>query len=831
MPRKKNNTIRIFMTLLAAALFGISCFLLLRTASVINTPPKNEDTEKTLTGKRVLFISSYDETFVTVPLQKQGIKKVLDAQGAALDVEYMDRKNIRTQEGLQLFHERIAHMLTQKGPYDTVLLGDDDAMHFGINYQEELFAGVPLIFFCVNDEEEARKAANKKNVTGFVESHGLQATVEVASKILPMAVDVYTVIDDTPSGTGSRHQFEELSRTLPQFRYHILNSSQMTRAELGEKLAALPEESILLYQDCFEDSSGEVYTIPESTAFICDNASVPVFRSSFGGIGQGCLGGEIYDYDYSGQQAAQAACSVMQGQAVDDIPLSYENRLNYVFDYRVLKAHKLENALLPPDASIINKPENFFDRYGLVLVPFSLMLLAMGTLWLLSVRDYRMSNRYATALERSQADMVKAVRHDYLTSLWNRRTFDEELEKALLREKNLVLLLLDFDDFKEINDKYGHAAGNEVICVMATRITHLQKIYGTDLLMFSRYGGDEFALVLRGENAWQRMSVQRLQEFLTRKIRVNADLSVLVSLSFGAVAASPGQKADDLKHDAEEALRSAKGNGKGRLVTYSEQLAKEAKRRMQVMDALRGALSADGFYLLYQPQVDPVRKQVVGCEALLRMQAKDIKPFEFIPAAEESGMIVKIGRFVASEAVRQASAWREQGLDLPISINFSVRQMEDEDFADFLAAKLEEYKLPPSEITVEITESIFLERTEQAMHVLNKLNRMGVQLSLDDFGTGYSSLSYLTFLPLNEIKIDKSLTDAYLHKGHETLFADIARLIHGLQMKMVVEGVETVEQKNLAVACKCDIVQGYYYSRPLMPTDMPDFYWEGVKQL
>ena len=144
---------------------------------------------------------------------------------------------------------------------------------------------------------------------------------------------------------------------------------------------------------------------------------------------------------------------------------------------------------------------------------------------------------------------------------------------------------------------------------------------------------------------------------------------------------------------------------------------------------------------------------------------------------------------MAAEAVRQAAAWRTQGIRLPISINFSVRQMEDEGFADFLAAKLKEYKLPPSEITVEITESIFLERTDQAMQILNKLHQMGVQLSLDDFGTGYSSLSYLTFLPLNEIKIDKSLTDAYLHAGHETLFSDIARLIHGLQMKMVVEGV------------------------------------------
>ena len=306
---------------------------------------------------------------------------------------------------------------------------------------------------------------------------------------------------------------------------------------------------------------------------------------------------------------------------------------------------------------------------------------------------------------------------------------------------------------------------------------------------------------------------------------------MLVSLSFGAVAASPGKKVDDLKHDAEEALRSAKASGKGRLVTYSEQLEREARRRIQVMDALRSALNTNSFYLLYQPQVDPVRQQVVGCEALLRMKAKDIYPFEFIPAAEESGLIVKIGRFVAAEAVRQAAAWRTQGIRLPISINFSVRQMEDEGFADFLAAKLEEYKLPPSDITVEITESIFLERTEQAMQILNKLHQMGVQLSLDDFGTGYSSLSYLTFLPLNEIKIDKSLTDAYLHAGHETLFSDIARLIHGLQMKMVVEGVETVEQKDLAVACKCDIIQGYYYSRPILPADMPDFCLTGVKQL
>lgn len=830
MPKTRSNTLRMGLALLAAAFFGIGCFLLFRMASLTYAPGEAEPAEKALEGKRVLFISSYDEAFITVPLQKRGIEKVLKEYGASMDVEYMDRKNIRTQEGLQLFYGRIAHMLTQKAPYDVVLLGDDDAMHFGIDHQEELFAGVPLIFFCVNDGEEAGKAAERANVTGFVESHSLEATIEVAAKIMPGATDVYTVIDDTPSGTGSRRQFEELSRSLPRFSYHILNSSRMTREELGRRLAALPKDAILLYQDCFEDSEGQHYTIPESVAFICGRASVPVFRSSMGGIGQGCLGGEIYDYEYAGLQAAETACSVMQGQAVDSIPLSWENRLNYVFDYQVLEEYGFDTDVLPPGASVINKPETFFDRYGQVLLPFCLMMLGMGILWLLSVRDYRMSNQYAAALERSQADMVEAVRHDYLTRLWNRRTFDEELEKAMPREQNLVLVLVDFDDFKEINDRYGHAAGNEVLRVMASRIMQLKDRYGEKLLMFSRFGGDEFALVLRGEDAWRMMSAQSLQDFLSQKIRVNDDLSVLVSLSFGAATASPGQKMDELKHDAEEALRTAKTQGKSRLITYSEQLEREVRRRAQVMNALRDAVNNDGFYLLYQPQVDPLHRQVVGCEALVRMKAKDIYPQDFIPAAESSGMIVKLGRFVASEAVRQAAAWREQGINLPVSINFSVRQMEDDGFTDFLADKLAECRLPASELTVEITESIFLERTEKAMRVLNDLNQLGVHLSLDDFGTGYSSLSSLTFLPLDEIKIDKSLTDAYLHEGRETFFADITRLIHGLQMKMVVEGVETAGQKELAIACSCDVIQGYYYSRPLPPDDIPGFFRDGVKQ-
>lgn len=830
MPNYRQTTLRLSLTLLAVVLFGIGCFLLVRMAEATYVPQEAGETDKVLAGRRVLFISSYNEAFITVPQQKQGIEKVLAAQGASLDIEYMDRKNLLTQEDLRLFHEHIALMLAQKAPYDVILLGDDDAMHFGLDYQQELFAGVPLVFFCVNNENEARKAADRENVTGFVELHDIYATIEAASHIIPRATDVYTVVDNTPSGTGSRHQFEMLSQTLPQFSYHILNASEMTREELGEQLAALPGTAILLYQDCFEDSDGQHYTIPESTAFISGHASVPVFRSSTGGIGQGCLGGEIYDYKYAGRQAAEAACSIMQGQPADSIPLSYENRLNYVFDYQVLKKHGLDEALLPPGSSFINKPVNFLDKYGQVLLPFCLMLLAMGILWLLSVREFRLSKRYASALERSQADMLKAVRHDQMTRLWNRRTFDDELEKALLREKKLLLLLLDIDDFKDINDRYGHAAGNEVLCEMASRVQHLQEDYGEELLMFSRFGGDEFALVFRDEDAWLRMSEERLQEFLSQKIRINDDLSVLISLSFGVAAASPGAKIDVLKRDAEEALRNAKKHGKGRLVTYSAELEQKVRRRAQVMDALRDALNNDGFCLLYQPQVDPLSEQVVGCEALLRMQVGDIRPQEFIPVAESSGMIVRIGRFVAAEAVRQAAAWRTQGIRLPVSINFSVRQMEDDGFTDFLAGKLAEYKLPASEITVEITESILLERTDKSSRVLNELSRLGVQLSLDDFGTGYSSLSYLTFLPLNEVKLDKSLTDAYLQEGHETLFADLARLIHGLQMKMVVEGIETADQKELAMACNCDIIQGYYYSRPLRPEAMPDFFRKSMNQ-
>jgi EAL domain-containing protein (putative c-di-GMP-specific phosphodiesterase class I) len=277
--------------------------------------------------------------------------------------------------------------------------------------------------------------------------------------------------------------------------------------------------------------------------------------------------------------------------------------------------------------------------------------------------------------------------------------------------------------------------------------------------------------------------------------------------------------------NADTAMYEVKNRGKNHYLYYHHELKNEMNRKIEIETVLRAALKSDGFKLVYQPQVDLYSGRISGFEALLRLKDNNLGPDQFIPVAEETGLISEIGRWVAREAVDQVVRWRDKGLaEKPVAINFSNRQLRDKDYVTHIASLLSKHHLNPQLIEIEITESILMENDYQTNQFLKELKDAGLSVALDDFGTGYSSLNCLTYLPVNKIKLDKSISEQFLQGNRIKVIESLILLAHSLNFKIIAEGIEEWEKVEILKNSGCDAIQGYVFSRPLEPAEIATIY-------
>ena len=271
--------------------------------------------------------------------------------------------------------------------------------------------------------------------------------------------------------------------------------------------------------------------------------------------------------------------------------------------------------------------------------------------------------------------------------------------------------------------------------------------------------------------------------------------------------------------NAEGAMYEAKVRGKNGLVIYDDDMKKKAQEEIVIKEKLQHAFDNDGFFMLYQPQIDSQTKKVSGYEALVRMKEPGIYPGQFIPVAERSGWIWRIGRITTELVIKQLAAWRDEGKELhPVSVNYSSNQLNDHGYVGFVEDLLKKYDIPPNLLEIEITEGLFLEKSALADEIFRRFKDLGIRLLMDDFGTGYSSLGYLTYIPVDVIKLDKSLVDTYLVDGKDSFIKNIIHLMHDLDKEMIIEGVEEEWQFNRLREFGADTIQGYFFSKPI-PAD------------
>ncbi|MFP5326331.1 MAG: putative bifunctional diguanylate cyclase/phosphodiesterase, partial [Acidimicrobiia bacterium] len=395
--------------------------------------------------------------------------------------------------------------------------------------------------------------------------------------------------------------------------------------------------------------------------------------------------------------------------------------------------------------------------------------------------------------------------------------------QALLRRnrspERAAVLFFDLDDFKTINDSLGHAAGDELLREVARRLELSLRASDTA----ARLGGDEFAVLLEDVDGPAGVSIaaQHILDELCVPV-VLEGRQVRISTSLGiALETAAREPVEVLLRNADAAMYAAKTQGGASYRLFEPSMHSKVVARLELGARLEEAVAEGQLSLRYQPIVDLKTGRVVKCEALLRWQHPDrglVSPLEFIPLAEETGSIVKIGAWLLRDACKRGHEWRElyPGTDLGITVNVSGRQLEDPEFVAAVMAVLDETRLDPPALTLEITESILMHDAEAAISRLHQLKRLGVQLAIDDFGTGYSSLGYLRQFPIDIIKIDKSFVSPLDGQERESqLVRTIVDLARGLGTKTVAEGIETAEQAEELARLGCHYGQGFHFSHPL----------------
>ena len=472
----------------------------------------------------------------------------------------------------------------------------------------------------------------------------------------------------------------------------------------------------------------------------------------------------------------------------------------------------------------------------LVLLSVMLLLLILEGLFLFrpAVHDVRKeweqrAAEHESARAQDQQKLSYLARYDPLTGLINRFLFGDRLESAIARARRdetlVALMFLDLDDFKAVNDHYGHGTGDALLKQVAKRI--VGSVRETDSV--GRIGGDEFTVILESGNRLEDAgqvatkildAVSEPYVIGTRELRVTASIGI-------AMYPLDGEDSQALLRDADIAMYSAKAAGANTYQYFTPKLRQSASERLGLIDGLRRAVATgEGLRLVYQPWIDTDTGKVSGVEALLRWEHEELGmvPTErFVSLAEQTDLIVPLGLWAMNEACRQLKMWHDSGLEpFRVSINVSPRQLKRGNLAEVVERTLERTKLDASLLMLELTERTLVEDTETARRTLERLRAIGVSIAIDDFGTGYSSLSYLKSFPIDAIKIDREFVrDSVLDPDTATVSASMVRLATDLRMNVIAEGVETREQLDMFHGFGCHLVQGFYISRPLAADRMP----------
>lgn len=443
---------------------------------------------------RVLFISSYSYGWDTVQLQIEGIKDGM-SPNIVVDYEFMDTKRVDEEAASQLLYDRLLYTLPQVPPYDVIIVGDDAALQFAVKYRKELFDGIPIVFEGINNVQLAREMGEQDPlITGVVEVLSLEKNIELVLQLCPKTKNIIAILDDSLTGQTERENFYKAQELYPDLTFGEINVSEYTSVDLRTRLWQQGEDTVLFFIVMTEDKSGKNYTNLEAVQTLVKYTNVPVIRMVDSRIEEGLLGGYVASMRRSGMLAAQMASSIIRGTDPARIAVADSPNIYYINE-EVMFKYGLDMGKLPKGTEIINHRITFWEKYENVVAPMAVFAIAMVIILGIVIYDNLHRRKLLSELEGTRNILESASQHDFLTGLHNRSKFVEDLNQMISQEIPCTVLMLDIDDFKNINDVYGHAAGDEALKQVAERMRAMQ----SQILTPYRYAGDEFIMILLSE--------------------------------------------------------------------------------------------------------------------------------------------------------------------------------------------------------------------------------------------------------------------------------------------------------------------------------------------
>lgn len=807
--------------------------------------------------KRILFISSYNSSFPTFFKQIEGIKSVLKEDKYVMDIEFMDSKRFFTDGNIDNFYKSLAYKINYQEKYDVIITSDDNAYNFALKYQDEMFKEIPIVFLGVNNVDNALKANDYPYVTGVIERISMKETIESALGINKKANKVIALVDGTTSGQCDLDAFYRLSKEFNNVNFCDLSLMDYTFEEFSKELKKIKKDDIVLLLSFYRDKEGETISYEHGLQMILENTKPPVYHLREAGLGKGFIGGKVISHYEQGKVAGTLVEDILNGKEIRNLPVIAESPNRFIFDYNVLLKHKIDINQIPKGSHFINKEIDFYQKYktlvwsvaGVFIIMF---LLIIGLIESIEKRrkvegelvlrndeltglyeelyasgeeirsQYEKLDENRREISRSEERLKEIAYYDILTGLANRtylnKQLEEEIEKAKKSGVGGAIFFIDIDNFKMINDTFGHRFGDKILINIGDKF---KDAVGKDQLL-ARLGGDEFILVLKG------IDDKRAVNNLANKI-INIfehpfyieEKEFYLTLSMGiAFYLRDGDNLDELLKNADTAMYKAKELGKAQYVYFEKYMNEKLLKKVRMQNKLRNAIKNDELMLYYQPQVDLKNHRIVGYEALIRWISPDygfVPPNEFIHIAEENGFILKLGEWVFEKACEFSKKINEDATNkMMVSINVSPVELMNPDYLSKIKRSIEKTSADPKLIGIEITESALMESFKTNLVTIRKLMDLGIKVSLDDFGTGYSSLNYLRRIPINVLKIDKSFVD-HIEDSQKDRFLvkSIIQIAHNLNLEVIAEGVETVGQRKILKEYSCNQIQGYLISKPI----------------
>ncbi|MCR5526867.1 MAG: bifunctional diguanylate cyclase/phosphodiesterase [Lachnospiraceae bacterium] len=818
-----------------ACVLVLLTFLILSYASLYAVHYVNavdEDTPITVENisteekQHILVISSYSENYYGTMGRMHGIRDGIRNK-AAIDVEYMDCDLVKGIDNYESFYDRLEFKLKDRVQYDAVIALCDDAVEFCLRYQEKLFNRVPVFYIDVSSVDRVQRAERNPYMTGFKKSFSIVQNIRIAKLLNKDLQSIVALTDDTLSNISETENFQSVQEKFPDIRLITIDSSNYTKDELRTYVNNLQKDNTAIYYIGMNHLANDKYLSVEEQMELLDDCKVPIYSCNVEKIGNGVLGGYVESYTDAGKMIIQKLEMLQRNPQRTYVNMKGEIPFIYTFSKNDLESFGYKSSALPSGTIYVDNLSSYFAKYkyfiiGLIIYGCFMLLIVIMMVRLLSKRHaiqetLRISRenliRSEQMLHSQYTRLEYVASHDSLTGLLNRQTFVDRTAIELTNRENAAILIFDIDDFKEFNDTVGHHYGDEMLKLAAERLENIE----SKNTICARFGGDEFIVVRFDDGSADGVEeyVKKALKILGHKYFINGK-DMYMNFSVGiSLYPKDGIMINNLVANADMAMADAKHRGKDGYRFFEESLKNEAKRRQYIEEILRDALENDGFEVFYQPKVDCRHGVIAGFEALVRLKKSEIGPADFIPVAEDTGLVINIDRLVTKKVVQQLASWKAMGLkDVRVSVNYSAKQLRDRKYPKYVKGLFEQYCISPTLMDLEITEGILLEENSVTDSFLDEIKKLGITLSLDDFGTGYSSLNYLNYLQLDNVKLDKSMIDRYLTHEDDVIACTIA-LVHSFSMKIVAEGIDNWKNCDRIRECGCDYIQGNLFGRPM----------------